>query len=156
MPFGSNPNLIGCLMGHMTWQIARSVPVLEIFRHYLGYEGSPGLWHLLLAMLAKMNVTYEGIHWVSGLIAVGTSLLLIFLAPFPLWIRFTLPFTLFLAFQYAVVARNYVLVPILLFTVAIVWRRGSILMALHFSGTLASLVLPSRSPGGGSHLSTCN
>jgi hypothetical protein len=93
---GKKPNRIGCLMGHMTWQIARSVPVLEIFRHYLGYEGSPGLWHLLLAMLAKMHVTYEGIHWVSGLIAVGTSLLLIFLAPFPLWIRFILPFTYFL------------------------------------------------------------
>jgi hypothetical protein len=61
------------------WQLARSVSVLDLLSHYLRYEGSPGLWHLLLAMLAKMHVTYEGIHWVSGLIAVGASSLLIFL-----------------------------------------------------------------------------
>ena len=46
-------------------------------------------------------------------------------APFPLPIRLALPFTFFLCYQYAVVARSYCLAPLLLFLAAILYRRGS-------------------------------
>ena len=88
------------------WQLARSVPVSQLFSHYLRYEGSPGLWHLLLAGLSKVHISYAGMHWFAGAIAIAGVALLIFLAPFPLTIRLTLPFTFYLAFQYAVVARS--------------------------------------------------
>src|SRR5215469_7226872 len=48
------------------WQLARSVPLTELFRHSLRYEGTPGLWHFLLAILAKLHVSYTGIHWFSA------------------------------------------------------------------------------------------
>ena len=123
-----------------SWQLARSVPVPRLFSHYLREEGSPGLWHLLLAVLAKLHVSYAGLHWFSGLVALLGVSLLIFLAPFPRSIRLTLPFTFFLAFQYAVVARSYVLTPILLFGLAIVWRRSPILVAL-LLGLLGNVAL---------------
>ena len=112
------------------WQLARSVPVRDLFTHWLRYEGSPGLWHLLLVCLSHLHVSYEGMHWVTGMIATIGVGLLIFLSPFPRYIKLSLPFTFFLAFQYAIVARSYVLAPILLFAVAVVWRRRPIYVAI--------------------------
>jgi hypothetical protein len=112
------------------WQLARSLSLPDLFRHYLRYEGSPGLWHLLLHLLVKLHVSYTGMHWISGAIALAGVTLLIFCAPFPRAIRLTLPFTFFLAFQYAVVARSYVLVPLLLFATAAAWRKSPLLVAL--------------------------
>ncbi len=112
------------------WQLARSLSLPELFSHYLRYEGSPGLWHLLLHLVVKLHVSYTGMHWISGAIALAGVTLLIFCAPFPRAIRLTLPFTFFLAFQYAVVARSYVLVPLLLFAMAAVWRKSPLLVAL--------------------------
>ena len=42
-------------------------------------------------------------------------------SPFPRFIKLLLPFTFYLAFQYAVVARSYVWVPLLLFLCAYFW-----------------------------------
>jgi hypothetical protein len=122
------------------WQLARSVPISQLFTHYLRYEGTAGLWYLLIKLLSKLHISYMGLHWFCGLIAISSVSQLIFLSPFPRWVRLTLPFTYFLAFQYAVVARSYVLVPILLFTIAVVWRRGSILLAL-LLGLLANVAM---------------
>jgi hypothetical protein len=130
------------------WQLARSVPLGDLFRHYLAYEGTPGLWYLLISGLAKLHVSYAGLHWISGLIATGAAAMLIFLSPFPRWVRLSLPFTFFLAFQYAVVARSYVLVPILLFTIAAAWRRGPILLAL-LLGLLANVAMHAFAISGG-------
>ena len=123
-----------------SWQLARSVTVSRLFSHYLREEGSPGLWHLLLALLSKLHLGYAGLHWFSGLVALLGVSLLIFFAPFPRSIRLMLPFIFFLAFQYAVVARSYVLAPILLFGVAIVWRRSPIWVAL-LLGLLGNVAL---------------
>ncbi|WP_263366832.1 hypothetical protein [Edaphobacter bradus] len=112
------------------WQLARSLPLTTLFKTYLRYEGHPGLWHLLLSGLVHLGVSYTGMHWVAGAIALAGVSLLIFRAPFPRLFRLTLPFTFFLAYQYAVVARGYVLAPLLMFALAIVWRRSPLLVAL--------------------------
>jgi hypothetical protein len=130
------------------WQLARSVPLRDLFRHYLRYEGSPGLWHLLLALLARLHVSYTGMHWVAGAIACAGIALLVFCAPFPRSIRLVLPFTFFLAFQYAVVARSYVLVPSLLFAIAALWRRNPIAVAV-LLGLLGNVALHALAISGG-------
>jgi hypothetical protein len=123
------------------WQIAHSLPIGAMFRQYLRYEGSPGLWHLLLALLGRMHVSYAGMHWICGAAAVAGTALLVFLAPFPRYIRFLLPFSYYLAFQYAVIARSYVLVPPMLFLIAALWRRsGPVTLAL-LLGLLGNLAM---------------
>jgi hypothetical protein len=111
------------------WLLARSLPLGQLFHSYLGYEGSPGLWHFLLWCLIRIHVSYAGMHWVAGAIAVSGVAVLLFYSPFPRWLRLPLPFTFYLAFQYAVVARNYVLVPVLLFSAMALWRRSPIAVA---------------------------
>jgi hypothetical protein len=104
------------------WQIARSLSLREMFQ-LLRYEGSPGLWHLLLWCLSRLHVPYAGMRWFAGAIAVAGVAILLLCSPFPRWLKLLLPFTFFLVFQYAVVARSYVLAPILLFALAAVWPR---------------------------------
>ena len=101
------------------WQLARSLSLASLFKTYIRYEGAPGLWHFLLWILVRAHVSYTGLHWISGAIAVAATALLLFKSPFPLYLKLAFPFTVFLVYQYAVVARNYVLVPPLLFMVAI-------------------------------------
>lgn len=98
-----------------SWQLARSVSLVTVFQKYLRYEGSPGLWHLLLWVLSKAHVSYAGMHWICGAIAVAGVSILVLKAPLPRYLKLSLPFTYFLLFQYAVVARNYVFVPLILF-----------------------------------------
>jgi hypothetical protein len=102
------------------WQIARSLSLRQIFQ-VLRYEGSPGLWHLLLWCLSRLHVSYAGMRWSSGAIALAGVAILLLCSPFPRWLKLLLPFTFYLVYQYAVVARSYVLAPILLFSLAALW-----------------------------------
>jgi hypothetical protein len=122
------------------WQLARSLPLRSLFQTYIRYEGSPGLWYLLLWAMNRAHISYAGLHWFCGLIAAAAAALLIFKSPFPRYLRLTLPFTYFLLFQFAVVARGYVLVPILLYLIAICWKKNPLLLAL-LLGLMANLAL---------------
>jgi hypothetical protein len=130
------------------WQLVRSAPLSEVFRTYLRYEGHPGLWHLILSGLIHLGVSYRALPWVCAVFALAGESLLVFFAPFPRYIRLALPFTFFLAYQYAVVARGYVFVPLLLFMIAVVWKRSPILIAV-LLGLLGSLALHALAISGG-------
>src|ERR1700751_3189963 len=105
------------------WQLARTLSLPSLFVRYIRYEGTPGLWHFLLWVLNRAHVNYSGLHWICGAVALTATFLLIFKAPFPRYLKLTLPFTYFLLFQYAVVARNYVLAPLLLYAIAFYWKK---------------------------------
>jgi hypothetical protein len=130
------------------WQLARSLSLSALFHTYIRFEASPGLWHFLLWVMVHLHVSYNGMHWVSGAIAVAGAALLIFKAPFPRYLKLTLPFTFFLLFQYAVVARNYVLAPVLMFLIAWCWKRNPALVAL-LLGLLGNVALHASAISGG-------
>ena len=104
------------------WQIARTLPISRIFP-LLAYEGHPGLWYLCLWLLSRLHVSYEGMRWFAAAIAFLGVSVLVTTSPFPRFIKLLLPFTFYLAFQYAIVARSYVLVPLLLFLCAYFWPQ---------------------------------
>jgi len=131
-----------------SWQLARSLSLPSLFRTYLGYEATPGLWHFLLWIVIHAHVGYTGLHWICGAIGVGTTALLVFRSPFPLYLRLTLPFTYFLLFQYVVVARSYVLVPLLLYLIALCWKKSPLLLAV-LLGLLANVELHAAVISGG-------
>ena len=75
------------------WLLARDSSLWDLFYRHLHYEGTPGLWHLLLWLEARAGVSYLGMHWISsGLGALGVYLLLRY-APFPRPIRLLFPLT---------------------------------------------------------------
>ncbi len=130
------------------WQLARNLSLASLFKTYIRYEGAPGLWHLLLWTMVRIHIGYDGLHWVCGAIATAAMWLLLFKSPFPRYLKLALPFTYFLLFQYAIVARNYVLAPLLLFLAAIAWKKNPFWLVLVL-GLLANVSLHAAVISGG-------
>jgi hypothetical protein len=95
------------------WLIARDSSLGEVFFKQLHYEGTPGLWHLLLWILSHLHLPYSAMHVASAVVGITTAWFILRFSPFPAVIRLALPFTFFLVFPTAIVARNYNLVPLL-------------------------------------------
>lgn len=90
------------------WQIARCASLKVLLTEVPHYEGHPPLWHLVLMLFAKTGVPYELSLTLAGLIFTGTAVcLILWFAPFPAPVRFLLPFTYFLFYQYGVISRVY-------------------------------------------------
>ena len=100
------------------WLLVQDTTPGELFAKYLRYEGSPGLWHSILLVPAKLGFPYFTLNLLAaGLSALGVWLFLS-RAPLPLLAKLIIPFTYFVFYQYGVVARSYCLIPLLLFWAA--------------------------------------
>jgi hypothetical protein len=131
------------------WLLARDQGFWQLMLHSLRYEGSPGLWHAFLWVLARAHVSYTGIHWVAGIVALAGVYVLLRWSPFPLILKILLPFGFWLAYQDAVVARSYVLYAILAFPAAAILRsvtrdqvpasRGRLIWLALLLGLMANL-----------------
>jgi len=103
------------------WFLARDASVWDILWKYARYEGSPSLWHLLLAIPAKAGAPAMTLNYISAALAIIGGALLLFRSPFPPLLRILLPATYFFFYQYGIVARNYALLMPLLWLVAVVY-----------------------------------
>ncbi len=130
------------------WQLARSLPLASLFKTYIHYEGTPGLWYFLMWGMDRLHIGYAGLHWICGAIAATAVWLLLFKSSLPRYLKLTLPFTYFLLFQYAIVARSYALAPLFLFLIAIWWNKSPIKVALAL-GFLANVSLHTAVLSGG-------
>ena len=104
------------------WLLARELSIPKLLLYYLRYEGHPALWYLVLWGPAHLHWSYAAMSWISAAIAAAGIYVLLRFSPFPFYLRALLPFTYFLAYQYGVVARSYVLFPLLCFLIAHVYR----------------------------------
>jgi hypothetical protein len=104
------------------WLLARDSNPISLMKDFLPYEGTPGLWHLLLMVPAKL-LPYQTLNVISGALAALATYLVLRHSPFPLIAKVLLPFTYFLFFQYGVVARSYALLAPLLFLVAVKYQE---------------------------------
>lgn len=103
------------------WLLARDLSPWQLLAGQLRYEGTPGLWHLLLMPLAKSGAPYVSMQVLTVLIALAGAYVLVRYGPFPLPVTALLLFSFAIGYQYAVVARSYVLLPLLLFLLARTW-----------------------------------
>lgn len=107
-----------------SWLLARDASLGQLWGTLLHYEGTPGLWQSLIHALIRAGLRYSAYNFVSGVLALAAVFLLIRYAPLPLFIRFLLPFTYYLGYQYSVIARSYALIAPLLFTIAALYPRA--------------------------------
>lgn len=122
------------------WLIARDNSVWQIVRYRLHYEGAPPAWHLLLHAFHNVGGTYAGIGWLSMVAAAGGVYVWLRWSPFPAVLRFLVPFTFFFAYQYAAVARSYVLFPLLTFSICVLYKRKrTVVWFALFAGLLANV-----------------
>lgn len=124
------------------WLIGRDNTVWQIVRYRQHYEGAPPLWNLLLHSFHVLHGTYTGMAWLGAAIAILGIYVWLRWSPFPLLIRILFPFTFFVQYQFAVVARGYILFPLLTFSLcALYTRRQHIVWFAVAAGLLANISL---------------
>jgi hypothetical protein len=97
------------------WLIARDARGLTVLLRQLHYEGSPGLWHLVLMPFARSGLGYGAISTINLLFAVGAVAIILFYLDLPLLLRLLLPFTVLFLREYSTIARSYALSAFLLY-----------------------------------------
>ena len=107
------------------WLIARDSGLFELLFQRLRYEGHPGLWYLILMIPSRIFPYYPTIQIVAFLIAVSGVYVFVRTSPFPVILKILFPFTYFIFYQYAIVARSYVLLPLLIFLIGSLYPRKS-------------------------------
>jgi hypothetical protein len=105
------------------WLIARDISLTEMFTSFLRYEGTPGLWFMLLMAPAKLSFPYVTLNVLSAVLTIAGVFLVLRYSPLPPAAKALYPFTYFVFYQYGVVARSYVLLPVLLSLIAIVYPQ---------------------------------
>ena len=106
------------------WLIARDAPLADLFLRHVAYEGHPPLWHLLLMIPARLGMPYVALKVVAALTGIaGVYLLLFRVTSLPLVLRALAPFTFYLAYQYTVIARSYVLLGATLWAIAAIYEE---------------------------------
>lgn len=104
------------------WLLARDNSLFGILS-LMRYAGTPCLWYLMLAPLAKIGLPYAAefyLHTAIAIIAVGIFLRF---APFPLPIKVLFIFSFHMSFIYAIIARSYCVGILLLFSVASLYPK---------------------------------
>ena len=121
------------------WLLSSSNSAWQIVRYRLHYEGTPPLWHLILHVLYRLHGSVASMGWLGASFAAAGAFVLLRWSPFPRMIRALVPFTFFLQYQYAVVARSYTLFALLVFSLCALFRtRRTVWFAL-IAGLLANL-----------------
>lgn len=105
-----------------SWLISRDSHSLSNLFHWMGYEGTPALWHILIYPLTQLGLPYESMFLFHLLLSLLAAVLFLFYSPFPQAQKTLAVFGYFLLYEYTVIARSYVLVVILLFSIATVYQ----------------------------------
>lgn len=125
------------------WQIARCASIKDILFTIPHYEGHPPLWHLILAIPAKLNLPYElSLSLISLLFSALAVALFLKYVHFPEWVKVFVPFTYFAFYQYSVIARPYCMMMLAFVLMAITWQ-GRNTKPIEFVLSMAFLCLTS-------------
>lgn len=91
-----------------SWQIGKYASIHDMLFVIPHDEGHPALWWLILSVPAKLGVPFElGLKTVGLLISSVSVWMILFRSPFPKVIRYCLPFTYFVFYQYGIIVRPY-------------------------------------------------
>lgn len=105
------------------WMAARENSLRVIIDDFK-YDRTPGLWTMILIPFAKSGFPYpltmQLIHVSFAILAIG---LLFFFSNIPLLIKILFAFSYYMVYEYAVIARHYVLTVVLLFAIAAIYPK---------------------------------
>jgi hypothetical protein len=123
-----------------TWVEVRDLSWFRLVFSELRYDGHLPLWHSIVWIPMRLfHMSYDYFVFIGGVCAVAGLGVLVFLAPFPRILRYTIASSFFFIYQYAVVARPYVLMPLLGFLAAYFYRQG-LARVVAFAAAIALLI----------------
>ena len=104
------------------WCIVRDLNLPEIFQT-TRIEGHPMLWYLLVLPFAKLGLPVESMQMISFIFVAVSVLFMLFKAPFSLVQKILISFSAGMVYFLPVIARNYALIPILIFLLADIYPK---------------------------------
>jgi hypothetical protein len=106
------------------WLIARDAGFRDFFNIMLhNYDRHPQLFHLILVPFAKLGFPYYTQAILNlGFAIAGAGLFMIW-APFPRLTKVLFLFSFYMAYEYAVITRPYMLAILLMFLIAVFYRK---------------------------------
>ena len=108
------------------WLIARDLDLRAMWFHELRYEGTPGLWHTILWIAQHwFHASYSALGVIGALCALAGVVFVLWKSPFPRPITYLLVLSYVFLYQYAIVARSYNLLLLLVFLMAYLYRDPS-------------------------------
>lgn len=105
------------------WLLARDSNLTQLLIERVRYEGTPGLWHLVLWLCIRCGLPFTGLFLVSTACALAGAALLLWRSPFPPPLRILLIASYFGGYQFAIVARSYALDLVLFPVLAILFQQ---------------------------------
>ena len=134
----------------MAWLMARDAATPWQVFSIIKYEGHPSLWYLLMWPLARLSWNPLGMQALHAAISGAAVFVLLRYAPFSWAVRVVLALGYFLAFEWAVVSRNYAASVLLLFAFCALYGRRwnrfpalALVLALLCHTNVHSLILAS-------------
>ncbi len=104
------------------WLLGRDLSFRELISE-MGYDGSPPLWHLSLALLSGSGLPYFSMSIWNGLLIVTAAFIFLRYGPFDLLTKILFIFSYYMIYEYAVIARSYGMSVLLLFTLTALYGR---------------------------------
>lgn len=104
------------------WLIARDLDFLGIINQ-MYVEGTPALWHLIIAPFAKLGFPYYSITVIHLLISISAISVFVTKSHFSKLFKILVIFSYYFAFEYAIIARNYSLTILFLFLIASMYAK---------------------------------
>ena len=105
------------------FMLAAGSPTLVDLFHNLKYEGHPGLWHALLWIVTRFTTDPIAMQVLHLAIALVIWILIFTISPFTIGEKVLLVLSYFLFWEYFVISRNYVLIPLIVFPFVALWER---------------------------------
>lgn len=102
------------------WSFARDATWAQA-RVYFAQSGHPPLWHTVLFPFARLGYPAEAMQFINVLFAGVTAYLILFRGRFPWWLKVSILCSFAFGYQYAVVARGYMLMLMIMSIIAILY-----------------------------------
>lgn len=104
-----------------SWQMVRNLGLLDLLRA-LPFEGHPPLWYLILFPFVKAGAPYIIQNCIAGLVMILTVYILLFKTTLPTYLKIASVFSFYFLYEYAIIARSYCLVALLLVLIVAVYK----------------------------------
>lgn len=105
-----------------SWLLVRDADLATVLAR-MPYAGTPGLWYVLIYSLPRLGLPILSQNLLHVGLATAAVGLFLWRAPLPKLTKVLFAFSYLMAYEYAVVARSYVLTPLLLFCAAALYPR---------------------------------
>ena len=103
------------------WLMGRDLTIPELFRE-IRYQGHPVLWYLVVMPFAKLHLPCKTMCVLSFAAMSAAAGIFLFKGPFPTAVKAAAVFSPIFTYYYAVIARGYCLVALLIILLAFLYR----------------------------------